>query len=74
MTLVNNNCFAFLSFNNFNFDSPVKSNILHIKYRNKLKVIVKRTMRKFDYPPDMQKPAVETVLKQAEMSAAELPE
>lgn len=40
--------------------------------RAKLKVIVKRTLRKFGYPPDMQKLATETVLKQAEMIAKEL--
>ncbi|NOZ09998.1 MAG: HsdR family type I site-specific deoxyribonuclease [Gammaproteobacteria bacterium] len=38
----------------------------------KLKVIVKRTLRQYGYPPDMQKLATETVLKQAEMLAAEL--
>ena len=38
----------------------------------KLKVIVKRTLRQFGYPPDMQKLATETVLKQAELIAAEL--
>jgi type I restriction enzyme, R subunit len=38
----------------------------------KLKVIVKRTLRQFGYPPDMQLLATETVLKQAEMIAAEL--
>jgi type I restriction enzyme R subunit len=40
--------------------------------RAKLKVIVKRTLRQFGYPPDMQKLATETVLKQAEMIANEL--
>ncbi len=40
--------------------------------RAKLKVIVKRTLRQFGYPPDMQKLATETVLKQAELIAAEL--
>ncbi len=40
--------------------------------RAKLKVIVKRTLRHFGYPPDMQKLATETVLKQAEMIAEEL--
>jgi len=39
-----------------------------------LKVIVKRTLRQFGYPPDMQKLATETVLKQAEMIAQELSE
>ncbi|MEN8219940.1 MAG: type I restriction endonuclease subunit R, partial [Pseudomonadota bacterium] len=38
----------------------------------KLKVIVKRTLRKFGYPPDMQKLATETVLKQAELIAREI--
>ncbi len=42
--------------------------------RAKLKVIVKRTLRQFGYPPDMQKLATETVLKQAEMIAKELVE
>jgi len=39
--------------------------------RAKLKVIVKRTLRKYGYPPDMQKLATETVLKQAELLAEE---
>ena len=39
--------------------------------RAKLKVIVKRTLRQYGYPPDMQKLATETVLKQAELIAAE---
>lgn len=38
----------------------------------KLKVIVKRTLRQFGYPPDMQKLATETVLRQAELIANEL--
>ncbi|MCK6462818.1 MAG: type I restriction endonuclease subunit R [Candidatus Pacebacteria bacterium] len=38
----------------------------------KLKVIVKRTLRQYGYPPDMQKLATETVLKQAELIASEL--
>ncbi|MCB0771282.1 MAG: DUF3387 domain-containing protein, partial [Flavobacteriales bacterium] len=37
----------------------------------KLKVIVKRTLRHFGYPPDMQKLATELVLRQAEMLAGE---
>jgi len=40
--------------------------------RAKLKVIVKRTLRQYGYPPDMQLLATETVLKQAEMIANEL--
>jgi type I restriction enzyme R subunit len=31
--------------------------------RAKLKVIVKRTLRQFGYPPDMQKLATETILR-----------
>lgn len=38
----------------------------------KLKVIVKRVLRQYGYPPDMQKLATETVLKQAEQIADEL--
>jgi len=38
----------------------------------KLKVIVKRTLRQFGYPPDMQLLATETIMKQAEMIASEL--
>jgi type I restriction enzyme R subunit len=38
----------------------------------KLKVAVKRILRKYGYPPDMQMLATETVLKQAEMIANEL--
>lgn len=37
--------------------------------RAKLKVMVKRALRKFGYPPDQQKLATETVLKQAEILA-----
>ncbi|MBN1304908.1 MAG: type I restriction endonuclease subunit R [Anaerolineales bacterium] len=40
--------------------------------RAKLRVIVKRTLRKFGYPPDMEKLATETVMKQAELIADEL--
>ena len=40
----------------------------------KLRVSVKRLLRKFGYPPDMQKLATDTVLKQAEMIAQELAE
>jgi len=40
--------------------------------RAKLKVMVKRTLRIYGYPPDMQALATETVLKQAELIADEL--
>ncbi|MCD6134688.1 MAG: DUF3387 domain-containing protein [Candidatus Omnitrophica bacterium] len=40
----------------------------------KLRVIVKRTLRQYGYPPDMQKLATETVLKQAELIAEGLTE
>ena len=52
---------------NATIDWTIKENV-----RAKLKVIVKRTLRQFGYPPDMQLLATETVLKQAEMMAAEL--
>ncbi|WP_459893395.1 DUF3387 domain-containing protein, partial [Desulfothermus okinawensis] len=40
--------------------------------RAKLRVIIKRTLRQFGYPPDMQQLATETLLKQAELIANEL--
>ncbi|KAA0259090.1 type I restriction endonuclease subunit R [Deferribacter autotrophicus] len=40
--------------------------------RARLRVIVKRTLRKYGYPPDMQALATETVLKQAELIADEI--
>ena len=52
---------------NATIDWTIKENV-----KAKLKVIVKRTLRQFGYPPDMQLLATETVLKQAEMIADEL--
>ena len=40
--------------------------------RAKLRVIVKRTLRKYGYPPDMQELATKTVIEQAEQIASEL--
>ena len=40
--------------------------------RSKLKVIVKRTLNRYGYPPDMQALATEIVLKQAELIADEI--
>lgn len=52
---------------NASIDWTIKESV-----RAKLKVSVKRLLRKYGYPPDMQKLATETVLKQAEMIANEL--
>jgi type I restriction enzyme R subunit len=52
---------------NASIDWTIKESV-----KAKLKVIVKRTLRQFGYPPDMELLATETVLKQAEMIAAEL--
>ncbi len=52
---------------NASIDWTIRENV-----KAKLKVIVKRTLRKYGYPPDMQKLATETVLKQAELIAEEL--
>lgn len=52
---------------NASIDWTIKESV-----KAKLKVIVKRTLRQFGYPPDMQKLATETVLKQAELIANEL--
>jgi len=53
--------------NNASIDWTIKESA-----RAKLRVIVKRTLRKFGYPPDMEKLATDTVLKQAELIADEL--
>ncbi len=52
---------------NASIDWTIKESV-----RRKLKVIIKRTLRQYGYPPDMQKLATETVLKQAELIASEL--
>lgn len=54
---------------NASIDWTIKESV-----KAKLKVIVKRTLRQYGYPPDMQLLATETVLKQAEMIADELAE
>ena len=53
--------------NNASIDWTIRESV-----KAKLKVSVKRLLRKFGYPPDMQMLATETVLKQAEMIADEL--
>ena len=52
---------------NATIDWAIRENV-----RARLKVIVKRLLRQYGYPPDMQLLATETVLKQAEMIASEL--
>jgi len=52
---------------NASIDWTIKESV-----KAKLKVIVKRILRQYGYPPDMQMLATETVLKQAEMIADEL--
>jgi type I restriction enzyme R subunit len=52
---------------NASIDWQIKESV-----RAKLKVAVKRLLRKYGYPPDMQLLATETVLKQAELIANEL--
>lgn len=52
---------------NASIDWTIKESV-----KAKLKVIVKRTLRQFGYPPDMQLLATETVLEQAAMIADEL--
>ena len=53
---------------NTSIDWTIKESV-----RSKLKVIVKRTLRQYGYPPDMQKLATDTVLKQAELITDEPP-
>lgn len=53
--------------NNVTIDWEIKENV-----RAKMRVAVKRLLRRFGYPPDMQLLATETVIKQAEIISAEL--
>ena len=53
--------------NNASIDWEIKENV-----RAKMRVAIKRLLRRFGYPPDMQMLATETVIKQAEMISAEL--
>jgi type I restriction enzyme R subunit len=39
--------------------------------RARIRVLVKRILRKYGYPPDLQDSAVQTVLQQAEVLSAE---
>lgn len=52
--------------NNVTIDWTVKQSA-----RAKIRVMVKRILRKYGYPPDMQEKATETVLEQAELLAAD---
>ena len=48
--------------NNVTIDWTVRENV-----RANLRVIVKRILRKYGYPPDKQERATQTVLEQAEV-------
>ena len=52
---------------NTSVDWEIKENV-----RAKMRVAIKRLLRKYGYPPDMQLLATDTVIKQAEMLSAEL--
>ena len=53
--------------NNTSIDWEIKENV-----RAKMRVAVKRLLRKYGYPPDMQMLATDTVIKQAEIISAQL--
>lgn len=53
--------------NNASIDWEIKENV-----RAKMRVAIRRLLRRYGYPPDMQMLATETVIKQAEMISAEL--
>ena len=42
--------------------------------RAEMRVLVKRTLRKYDYPPDKQQRATDTVIQQAELLGEALTE
>ena len=50
---------------NVTIDWTVKETV-----RAKLRIMVKRILRKYGYPPDKQEKATDTVLKQAELLCA----
>jgi type I restriction enzyme R subunit len=52
--------------NNVTIDWTVRENV-----RAQLRVLVKRTLRKYGYPPDKRERATRTVLEQAELLSAE---
>ena len=51
---------------NLTIDLTVRENV-----RAQMRVIVKRILRKYGYPPDKQEKATQTVLEQAEVLADE---
>jgi len=51
---------------NVTIDWTIRENV-----RAKMRVIVKRILRKYGYPPDKQEKATQTVLEQAELLSAE---
>lgn len=53
--------------NNTSIDWEIKENV-----RAKMRVAIKRLLRRYGYPPDMQLLATETVIKQAELITEEL--
>lgn len=53
--------------NNASIDWEIKENV-----RAKMRVAIKRLLRRYGYPPDMQLLATETVIKQAEKISAEI--
>ena len=52
---------------NVTIDWTVKESV-----RAKMRVMVKRILRKYKYPPDKQESAVKTVLEQAELLCGEI--
>ncbi len=52
---------------NVTIDWTVRENV-----RAQLRVIVKRILRKYGYPPDQQEKATQTVLEQAEVLCGEV--
>lgn len=52
--------------NNVTIDWTIQENI-----RARLRVLVKRILRKYGYPPDKQEKATQTVLEQAEVLSQE---
>jgi len=53
--------------NSITIDWTVRENV-----RAKMRVMIKRILRKYNYPPDKQEKATQTVIEQAELICGDL--
>ena len=58
--LFNNNCYFYLEIISLNTDFTLKTSI-----QAKMRVLIRRLLNKYKYPPDAQSKAVELIMEQA---------